>query len=577
MATFYERFILGDSPSLLTLDSPDQQVAAVFERGDDVGFKVYLIAPGEFRTYEGKADYDRIYRFFHDRKRWGITRSSELVQGWTRNDSIDKRWLGPLVKNLQKALVKRAPNRMGAIMDNVRRARLVELRRSRFGAAALGSPERLMQQWADSTASGKALASVGKALEAGQTPDPSAVKKALTLVALLFQGNFDKKERSEFKKMKTKLESLKGKAAGYRPYGARGGDPRWMKARYPGVDLQGRPFRKGDQILYYPLTKLVLTGREADKAWREFESAAADEAFGGRMAARMALQIDWHDRRAVVAVPQHHKEAVTRYNVDGELLTKAQMMSKAKSVEVVFMGSDSKPTFHAVMPDGNSVFKITQADFEKSKLKDSSSAQQKKKFYAWFIKSKAKGLSMADAVEFNTWAKGKSEEQKIEKLRRMGAHSFKRVASKALTEKSLVDFLKSNPSGVTVASLAYAFGGHPQSHTKFLAKLVSKGVLVKDGKTYKLKGTPKKAIRRDPTKIDAPEARAWVEVILKSVGDKAKDHIDYLNGEIADAKRAIKEVDHAWAKWDWRDLIDLGLVSRDDADFVREVKGLYSW
>jgi len=45
------------------------------------------------------------------------------------------------------------------------------------------------------------------------------------------------------------------------------GDPKWMFAKYPGRDAKGNPFKKGDKILYYPLTKAVLTGKDAEKAW----------------------------------------------------------------------------------------------------------------------------------------------------------------------------------------------------------------------------------------------------------------------------------------------------------------------
>jgi hypothetical protein len=40
--------------------------------------------------------------------------------------------------------------------------------------------------------------------------------------------------------------------------------------------------KKGDRIFYYPRTKTVLTGPEAEQASREFEAAAADEDFLSR-------------------------------------------------------------------------------------------------------------------------------------------------------------------------------------------------------------------------------------------------------------------------------------------------------
>jgi hypothetical protein len=62
-------------------------------------------------------------------------------------------------------------------------------------------------------------------------------------------------------------------------------DPYWMTARYPGRDHNGKPFRKGDRVFYYPLTKTILTGPEAEAASRDFESHAFDEDFGMRAGA----------------------------------------------------------------------------------------------------------------------------------------------------------------------------------------------------------------------------------------------------------------------------------------------------
>ena len=56
-----------------------------------------------------------------------------------------------------------------------------------------------------------------------------------------------------------------------------GGDPRWMTAKYPGKASDGTPFRKGEEVLYYPLTKTFMAGEKAKQAWREFMSAKGDE------------------------------------------------------------------------------------------------------------------------------------------------------------------------------------------------------------------------------------------------------------------------------------------------------------
>ena len=55
------------------------------------------------------------------------------------------------------------------------------------------------------------------------------------------------------------------------------GDPYWMVAKFPGVDSKGRPVRKGDKVFYYPRTKVMLTGPEAEQASRDFDAAKADE------------------------------------------------------------------------------------------------------------------------------------------------------------------------------------------------------------------------------------------------------------------------------------------------------------
>ena len=54
-------------------------------------------------------------------------------------------------------------------------------------------------------------------------------------------------------------------------------DPYWMTAKYPGKDKNGKPFRAGERVFYYPLTKTVLTGAEAEAAARDFAAHAFDE------------------------------------------------------------------------------------------------------------------------------------------------------------------------------------------------------------------------------------------------------------------------------------------------------------
>jgi hypothetical protein len=55
------------------------------------------------------------------------------------------------------------------------------------------------------------------------------------------------------------------------------GDPVRMKAKYPGTDMNGKAFKKGDEVTYYPRSKKMISGPEGEQAYRDFLSAAADE------------------------------------------------------------------------------------------------------------------------------------------------------------------------------------------------------------------------------------------------------------------------------------------------------------
>ena len=54
-------------------------------------------------------------------------------------------------------------------------------------------------------------------------------------------------------------------------------DPYWMTAKYAGTDAKGRPFKKGEQVFYYPNGKKIYAGPNAEAASRDFSSHAADE------------------------------------------------------------------------------------------------------------------------------------------------------------------------------------------------------------------------------------------------------------------------------------------------------------
>ena len=67
------------------------------------------------------------------------------------------------------------------------------------------------------------------------------------------------------------------------------GDPYWMKAKYDGVSgeqrlpvqrrssMGGIKFRKGEEVLFWPKGKVIMVGVEAEQAWKDFQSQAADE------------------------------------------------------------------------------------------------------------------------------------------------------------------------------------------------------------------------------------------------------------------------------------------------------------
>lgn len=69
------------------------------------------------------------------------------------------------------------------------------------------------------------------------------------------------------------------------------GDPYWMTAKYPGKAKDGTPIKKGDRVFYYPRTKTMLVGPEAEKASREFGAMSFDEDFGFR-AAGFSVEMD---------------------------------------------------------------------------------------------------------------------------------------------------------------------------------------------------------------------------------------------------------------------------------------------
>jgi hypothetical protein len=54
-------------------------------------------------------------------------------------------------------------------------------------------------------------------------------------------------------------------------------DPHWIIARWPGKTEEGDFFKKGDKVLYFPLTKSFMAGPAAEAAWRQFQAELFDE------------------------------------------------------------------------------------------------------------------------------------------------------------------------------------------------------------------------------------------------------------------------------------------------------------
>jgi len=57
------------------------------------------------------------------------------------------------------------------------------------------------------------------------------------------------------------------------------GDPYWTTAKWDGKDYKGDKVSKGTRIFYYPRTRTVMQGHDAEQAARDFNAAAQDEAF----------------------------------------------------------------------------------------------------------------------------------------------------------------------------------------------------------------------------------------------------------------------------------------------------------
>lgn len=155
------------------------------------------------------------------------------------------------------------------------------------------SEEMIMRKLATGSDVAAALRHIAKVIDEQQSkgvqPSTSKIAGALRAIITAMTPTADEAHRSRFEegkpadptknmdekdaeKWKTEHERNKDnfKAAAK-------DDPRWIIAKYPGKDQEGKPFKKGENVLYFPRTKTFLTGSKADAEWRKFQVELADE------------------------------------------------------------------------------------------------------------------------------------------------------------------------------------------------------------------------------------------------------------------------------------------------------------
>jgi hypothetical protein len=54
-------------------------------------------------------------------------------------------------------------------------------------------------------------------------------------------------------------------------------DPRFITAKYAGVDSKGQAFAKGERVFYYPNGKRIIAGEAGKQAALDFEAQRQDE------------------------------------------------------------------------------------------------------------------------------------------------------------------------------------------------------------------------------------------------------------------------------------------------------------
>jgi hypothetical protein len=67
-----------------------------------------------------------------------------------------------------------------------------------------------------------------------------------------------------------------------------------------------------------------------------------------------------------------------------------------------------------------------------------------------------------------------------------------------------------------------------------------------------------------------------LDALAQVVGEASHSHIRSLQYESYENKQEIRRIEEAWGSWDWGELEALGIVTKEQADFAREVIGFMS-
>lgn len=111
-------------------------------------------------------------------------------------------------------------------------------------------------------------------------------------------------------------------------------------------------------------------------------------------------------------VRQPKAKTAALYNLDGETLSKREMLDRAIAKEMAFIGySKPKLKYHAIMDDGSggtaTVFQIGKRDFDKLRVPDRTTKKTLEKVKKMQLHKliKKRLHQMQDRIDFNMWAK----------------------------------------------------------------------------------------------------------------------------------------------------------------------------